>query len=57
MRPKIEQLNLSTSSLTFPSFKGDPIIFNNELYPQIQGNKASLREIKEIHGKLPTIVG
>ena len=42
---------MSTSSLTIPSFQGDPIIFNNELYPQVhtrQGNKESLIEIIKI---------
>ena len=37
---------LSTSSLIFPYFKGDPIVLYNELYPQIQGHKESLREIE-----------
>ena len=38
-----KKISLSTSSQIFLYLKGDPIILFNELYPQIQGNKESLR--------------
>ena len=40
---KISLSTLSTSSQIFLYLKGDPIILYNKLYPQIQGNKDSLR--------------
>ena len=48
LKQKLGFIILVTSSLIFPSFKGDPTILYNELYPQIQGNKESLREIKRV---------
>ena len=44
----IAQVFLSTPSLTFSPFIGDPLIFKNKLYPQIQGQKESLREINRV---------
>ena len=43
-----QKFSLSISSLIFPYFEGDPLILYNELYPQIQRNKESLREIKRV---------
>ena len=47
------QINLSTSSLTLPSFQSDPAIFNRVLFPHLGTTKKNKCALRELYFSIP----